>query len=105
VLINLGNIVRVLTVQNVYLAKMGGVIYIIPHLHIGIYQKRGEIKMTTKQKEMLMALVKLLNELNEEGINDYNFGEDLVTIFDSELSLDELPFEIMSYIEGEIYND
>ena len=57
--------------------------------------------MTTKQKEMLMALVKLLNELNEEGINDYNFGEDLVTIFDSELSLDELPFEIMSYIERE----
>lgn len=57
--------------------------------------------MTTKQKELLMDLVKLLNELNEEGINDYNFGEDLVTIFDSELSLDELPFEIMSYIERE----
>ena len=47
--------------------------------------------MTTKQKEMLMSLVKLLNELNEEGINDYNFGEDLVTIFSSELSLEELP--------------
>lgn len=57
--------------------------------------------MTTKQKELLMALVKLLNELNEEGINDYNFGEDLVTIFSSELSLEELPFEIMSYIERE----
>lgn len=57
--------------------------------------------MTTKQKELLMSLVKLLNELNEEGINDYNFGEDLVTIFSSELSLEELPFEIMSYIERE----
>lgn len=57
--------------------------------------------MTTKQKELLMALVKLLNELNEEGINDYNFGEDLVTIFSSELSLEELPSEIMSYIEKE----
>lgn len=57
--------------------------------------------MTTKQKEMLMSLVKLLNELNEEGINDYNFGEDLVTIFSSELSLEELPLEIMSYIERE----
>lgn len=57
--------------------------------------------MTTKQKELLMSLVKLLNELNEEGINDYNFGEDLVDIFNSELSLEELPFEIMSYIERE----
>lgn len=57
--------------------------------------------MTTKQKGLLMSLVKLLNELNEEGINDYNFGEDLVTIFSSELSLEELPLEIMSYIERE----
>ena len=61
-----------------------------------VYRLKGEIKLTTKQKELMLSLFKILGDIDKEAIEDMDFSYFLADTLNEYIncSLDELAVHI-----------
>ena len=76
--------------------KVSAMLEVINLINDNYYRLKGEIKLTTKQKELMLSLFKILGDIDKEAIEDMDFSYFLADTLNEYIncSLDELAVHI-----------